>query len=278
MRRQSQSKVGVYIDVQNMYMNGGRGMRYDVLREFAARDDAELVRLNAYVSYDADRARVDNTYHRNVNNFYSLLRDFGYKVIIKEVKWYEEESGHRYGKANADLELAVDALLQSENLDRVLIATGDGDFIQVVRALQNRGCRVEIVGLDNVSSDLRREADMFISGYLVPSLIPTPANGESVWGEIGARVRGVCHFHDDMRKYGLLRYLKSIGPGLWLTDSRHPDSPYETVFFHDTNLPPGFDASQLPSRRHVFEFMLVSREFKEGMQAADMRLISMLRV
>lgn len=276
MRRQSQSKVGVYIDVQNMYMNGGRGMRYDVLREFAARDDAELVRLNAYVSYDADRAKIDTTYHRNVNNFYSLLRDFGYKVIIKDVKWYEEESGHRYGKANADLELAVDALLQSENLDRVLIATGDGDFIQVVRALQNRGCRVEIVALDNVSADLRREADMFISGYLVPSLIPTPSNGENVWGEIGSRVRGVCHFHDDSRKYGLLRYLKAIGPGLWLTDSRHPDSPYETVFFHDTNLPPGFDASALPSRRHVFEFTIVNREFREGVQASDMRLVSML--
>jgi len=40
-------------------------------------------------------------------------------------------------KANADLELAVDALLQAENLDYVLLETGDGDFMRLVRALQS---------------------------------------------------------------------------------------------------------------------------------------------
>ena len=37
-------------------------MRYDVLREFACRDGAEPARLNAYVSFDADRARADPVY------------------------------------------------------------------------------------------------------------------------------------------------------------------------------------------------------------------------
>jgi len=61
------------------------------------------------------------------------LTDFsvGYKVIEKRVKWFVDEAGNRYGKANADLDMAVDVLLQSENLDRVLLITGDGDFVQV---------------------------------------------------------------------------------------------------------------------------------------------------
>jgi len=33
-----------------MYMNGGPKMQYDVLRDFACRDGAEPVRLNAYVT------------------------------------------------------------------------------------------------------------------------------------------------------------------------------------------------------------------------------------
>jgi uncharacterized LabA/DUF88 family protein len=44
----------------------------------------------------------------------------------------------------ADLDLAVDALVQAENLDYILLGTGDGDFVRLVRALQNRGRRVDI--------------------------------------------------------------------------------------------------------------------------------------
>ena len=271
---QSNSKVGVYIDVANMYSNGGHRMRYDVLREFAGRDNADIVRLNAYASYDADRAKSDVAYGASVNNFHSILRDFGYKVITKTVKWYEDESGKRYGKANADLELAVDALLQSQNLDRVVIATGDGDFIQVVRALQNQGCRVEIIGLDNTSAELRHEADMFLSGYLIPNLIPI--NGGSTtaesWGELGSRVRGVCYYHSE-QGYGFIRYLARLEAGLWLIDTRHPSSPYETVFFHDSNLPADFNPNHLPSRRYIFEFTLAESN-REGYQADEIRLIS----
>ena len=177
-------RVGVYIDVANLARNGGYGMRYDVLRDFACRGSAEAIRLNAYVGYDADRAERDSYYRHAQEGFFSLLRDFGYKVIEKNVKWYVDESGNRFGKANADLDLAVDALLQSENLDRVLLATGDGDFVQVVRALQNRGCRVEVVAFENVSTDLRQEADMFMSGYLIPNLLPTSGSRSGpVWGE-----------------------------------------------------------------------------------------------
>src|SRR6266511_3057700 len=97
------TKVGVYIDVANLTRNGGYGMRYDVLREFACRGGAEPIRLNAYVSYDEQRAEHDFNYKMAQQGFYSLLRDFGYKVIQKTVKWYVDESGNRYGKANADL-------------------------------------------------------------------------------------------------------------------------------------------------------------------------------
>lgn len=51
------TRVGVYVDSVNIAMNGGRGMRYDVLREFACRDGGEAMRLNAYVVYDPERAR-----------------------------------------------------------------------------------------------------------------------------------------------------------------------------------------------------------------------------
>lgn len=270
----SHIKVGVYVDVSNMYRNGGQKMRYDVLREFACRGSAEPVRLNAYVSFDARRAAKDVDYQSGAMSFHSALRDLGYKVIVKEVKWFQDESGESVAKANADLELAVDALLQSENLDRVLIASGDGDFVQVVRALQNKGCRVEVIALKNVSRDLRQEADMFMSGFLIPNLIPTATSRWQAWSETGSRVRGWCYWHHTQQSYGFIRYLREVTPGLWLTDTRHPDSPYTSVFFHDSDLPDGVEASSLPNRNLVFEFELSESERGEGVQASNIELIS----
>ena len=273
------TKVGVYVDVANLARNGGYGMRYDVLREFACRGNAEPVRLNAYVSFDADRAEWDQTYRDGQYGFYDVLRDFGYKVIQKTVKWYIDENGNRFGKANADLDLAVDALLQSENIDRVLLATGDGDFAQVVRALQNRGCRVEIVAFDNVSTDLRREADLFMSGYLIPNLLPTstPQRNGAGWGDIGSRVRGVCYHHTG-KGYGFLRFMKSVAPELWKLDSRQADSPYGSVFFHDSQLPEEVHYSKLPNRTMIFEFELAKSEGREGgLQAVNLQLVSLRR-
>ena len=187
-----------------------------------------------------------------------------------------DETGNRYGKANTDLEMAVDALLQSESLDRVLLATGDGDFVQVVRALQNRGCRVEVVAFDNVSSDLRREADMYLSGYLVPNLLPTSAAPRSgpAWGEVGSRVRGFCYSHSG-KGYGFMRYVKRMHSELWITDTRHPDSAYESVFFHDSYLPREVSYTHLPSRNYIFEFELAmsTNPNKEGLQAIDVKVV-----
>lgn len=271
----STSRVGIYVDGSYLSLNGGHGMRYDVLRAFAARDDAELIRLNVYVSYDWERAQDDPGYRRGQESFYSVLRDFGYKVILKNVKWYTDEAGNRFAKGNSALDMAVDALLQSESLERVLLVTGDGDFVQVVRALQNKGRRVEVVAFDNVSSELREEADMFLSGYLIPNLLPIPEQPErDAWGTVGARVRGVCYTHSG-KGYGFLRYIKRSGPGLWITDSRHPDSPYETVFFHDSQLPRNVSYTQLPSRSLIFEFELAdSDKFEGDVQAVGLRLVN----
>jgi uncharacterized LabA/DUF88 family protein len=273
----SSIRVGVFVDVANIYMNGGQKMQYDVLREFACRDGAEPVRLNAYVTYDSSRAEEDEEYRKGALNFHSALRDLGYKVIVKEIQWYYDDTGNRVPKANVDLDLAVDALLQSEKLDRVLIASGDGDFAQVVKALQSKGLRIEVIGLENVSNRLRTEADLFLSGFLIPDLVPVTyldrTDQPPVWGEADSRVRGWCYWHSE-QGYGFFRYLKNISPALWITDTRHPESPYGTIFFHDSNLPPSVNPAHLPHRNYIFEFEIGKSDRGSGVQAVEIDLIS----
>ncbi len=266
MTRQKLQRIGLYIDVANITRNGGYGMRFDVLRDFACRDNGEPVRLNAYVAYDEDRAKVDRDYKERTVDFHSALRDFGFKVIEKKVMWYVDEAGNKFGKANADLDMAVDALMQSENLEKVVMATGDGDFVQVVKALQNKGCRVESVAFQNVSSYLKREVDLFMSGFLVPNLLPIKgSDSKKTWGEPGSRVRGICYTYNHSKNFGFMRFLRLIGPGLWITDTRREDSPYGTAFAHESAFDSSTDVKDLPSRDYIFEFDVAQGE--KGPQA-----------
>ncbi|MBN2460634.1 MAG: NYN domain-containing protein [Candidatus Cloacimonetes bacterium] len=270
MDKNGRMKVGVYVDVSNIAQNGGFGMQYDVLREFACRDNGVAIRLNAYVAYDDEMARKNIEYKMKSENFHSILRDFGYKVIVKKVRWFEDEQGNRYGKANADLDMAVDALLQSERLDYVLLVSGDGDFIQVVRALQNKGCRVEILAFKNVSHLLRNEADIFTSGYLVPNLLLTEHGAENNTKK--RVVRGVCYAFYPEKNFGFMRFMKELSGQLWITDSRKEESPYGTAFAHSSQFPENMDISSLPSRDHIFEFEL--KEVKnKGWQAENIKMI-----
>lgn len=264
------SKVGVFVDCANMYRNGGFNMQYDILRQFACRDGSEPMRLNAYVAHDVARAQNDGNFCLKAERFHSVLRDFGYKVIIKEVKWYTGEDGEKVQKANVDLDLAIDALLQSENLDRVVIASGDGDFVRVVHALQNKGCRVEVVALMNASLQLRREADLFISGFVIPGLIPT-GDQQQEWGTLHSTVRGWCYYYNEERGIGFMRFLKHIQTPLWLMDKRKdPESPYEVAFFHVSAFRDESDSRNLPDPHRIFEFGLGMPKGKgKDMQAMD---------
>lgn len=119
---------------------------------------------------------------------------------------------------------------------------------------------------------------MFVSGYLIPDMLPTSSSRSGpAWGEIGSRVRGVCYSHTG-KGYGFLRIMNKIAPELWKTDSRQENSPYESVFFHDSQLADQVHFTELPSRNLIFEFELARAEGREsGMQAVNMQLVSPYR-
>lgn len=167
-------RVGIFIDAANLGSNGGSGMRYDVLSQLATCNGDVAQRLNVYLAYDTERAETDYKYRTNSKTYHQRLRGFGFKVIIKEVKTYSNPDGSKTSKSNADMELAVDMLLQSDKLDRIILGSGDGDFSRVVTALQDKGLRVDVLSFRNFSRQLIHDADSFISGYLIPNLVPNP--------------------------------------------------------------------------------------------------------
>ncbi len=265
-------KVGVFVDAENIKFNGGYQLRYDVLRQFAAREHGTLLRLNTYLAFDSKRAQADAEYAKKSYTYQQMVRDFGWKVIVKQVKHYIDDEGNSKTKANADLDLAVDAMLQVENLDLILLLTGDGDFLQMVTALQNRGCRVELLAFKNVSKALQRQVDAFYRGYLIPDLLPIPYEPKNSWGEPGSCVRGTCSRWLPDKGYGFLKFIKQLSPNLWVSDPRVPDSPYVNVFCHANELAEGITTNQLCDRDTVLEFYLKESDVDEGFTATNVRL------
>ncbi|MBU1975620.1 MAG: NYN domain-containing protein, partial [Nanoarchaeota archaeon] len=59
---------------------------------------------------------------------------------------------------------AMDMLRLSSKLDTVVLVSGDGDFVDLLRYLKSHGCRVEVMSFKKTcSSKLIDEADDFIA-------------------------------------------------------------------------------------------------------------------
>jgi uncharacterized LabA/DUF88 family protein/cold shock CspA family protein len=198
-------KAGIFLDVENLSRNGGWGMRYDVLRELVQAQGAIVVRANAYLAVDREREQEDDDARQRGEEYRNAIRRMGFHLIPKEVLRYRDSKGELVTKANADLDLAVEALLQADNLDYVLLGTGDGDFLRLVRALQGRGKRVDLLSFANTSRLLRQEVDYYFSGFLVPGLVADAANGDR-------KKRGVMYSVNEAKGYGFLSVRTGFGP------------------------------------------------------------------
>lgn len=264
-------KVGIFVDAINVTMNGGFGLRYDILRKFATRDGHIPARLNVYLAIDQRRAEEEEAYRNKTERFSEVLRDFEYKVIEKAMQYYkDEETGELITKSTVDMDMAVDMLTQADQLDKVILLTNNGSYVSVIKAIQQAGVRVELVGFDDMPQELRKEADMYIPGFLIPGLLPIESPYS--WGEVGSRVRGVCYDFSHNDGYGFLRYLVSLDENLWITDSRFEESPYKTVFAHISQFEENLDTDYLPSRQLIFEFDLIEND--KGLVAEDIVLVS----
>ena len=259
-KRDGMLKTGIYVDAENIRMSGGYGMRYDVLGDLANTDKSLMLRANCYLAEDTERTQRDSDYRQKVHSYHNILRHCGFKIIKKVVRRFKDEDGNITTKANADMDLAIDALLQARNLDRIILLTGDGDFLRLVVALQNMGCRVEVIGFHNVSKQLLEGADSYISGFLIPGLLPIAgAQGETAdqWQ------RGTVVNYNPDRGFGFFRYYRITNNVLHT----------ETAFFHLSKSTLSSDHFFQESYR-IFEFRVVEDPANRNRsEARDIRLL-----
>jgi len=96
---------------------------------------------------------------------YMLLESQGVEIIFKEI--YREEDGKT--KANCDVEIAHRVTLDIEynKVDKVILISGDGDFLSLLNHVQEKSKEVKLVGVHKrTTSRLYKEGMLFDLTYL----------------------------------------------------------------------------------------------------------------
>ncbi len=243
-------RAAIFVDVENLVRCGGWGIRFKAVKELVEAQGCTVLRANAYMAVDRQREEQDPEYRLKKSEYRDAVRREGFHLVLKEVQRYHSEDGEVYSRADVDLELAVDALLQSEKLDCVVIGSGDGNFVRLVHALQSKGKRVDLLSFSNTSARLRREVDHHYSGFLYPGILPDSREEPN-------RMRGTMHHVVEEKGFGFL----TVQTGLEV-DARRGD-----VFMHindfvdlDGRALSNEDFAALKRRHTIVEFELVEQD------------------
>ena len=140
--QRSAHRIGVFVDVQNMYHSAKNLYKKRVnFRELLklATANRELVRALAYV------VKSDTPEEKS---FFDALEKSGFELKMKDLQIFP--GGMK--KADWDVGLAVDAIKLSKQLDVVIIVSGDGDFEPLVEYLQFNGVVVEVLAFERSTS------------------------------------------------------------------------------------------------------------------------------
>lgn len=129
--------------VSKVFYFGGvetHGYRYNYLKnETVPLKDLEK-RLSSFISKEGkklDEAKLLLlSRHLQRIRFYLKLQEFGYKLYLKPVKTYFQADGTTQRKANCDVEMAFYLMKEKDNFDRVVVLSGDGDFLPVLKYLR----------------------------------------------------------------------------------------------------------------------------------------------
>lgn len=160
-------RVGVFIDVQNMYYSarniyGAKVNFMNIVKK--ATEGKHLIRAIAYTV---------STKTGDEQPFFQALEANGIDVKTRELLEYD--SGHK--KGDWDVGITIDMVKAVDMLDELIIVSGDGDYVELGQYIQAHGRVFHVVSFrESTSSKLVECADIYtnLSDDLASYLIKDP--------------------------------------------------------------------------------------------------------
>jgi len=154
VQKNPHQRVGVFIDVQNLYYSA-KNLYKSKVNFVKILEDAvsgrQLIRAIAYV------VRAEEPLEQT---FFEALEKAGFEVKVKDIQIFP--GGVK--KADWDVGVAIDMIRMSNKLDVMVLVSGDGDYVPAVEFLKNQGHRVEVMAFGpSTSNKLTASADDFVN-------------------------------------------------------------------------------------------------------------------
>ncbi len=172
-------KTVVLIDGANMYATTkALGFDIDFSKFYNELDQScNLLRIYYYTALVEEEGRI------LLKPLVDWLTYNNYTMVMKPAKVITNSDGVRKIKGNMDVELAVDAIDMVASMPgyigNMVLCTGDGDFVSLIKVLQRRGVKVTVISSIATSppmcaDDLRKQADSFADLQSLRILIEKP--------------------------------------------------------------------------------------------------------
>jgi len=99
------------------------------------------------------------------NDFFKMLKHVGYKIRTKPVaSVYDKTSGDYKRKCNFDVEITILALDLLNDYDELVLCSGDGDFIKLLKYVKGKFKKTMIIAhKDRTNQELKKTANSAIS-------------------------------------------------------------------------------------------------------------------
>jgi uncharacterized protein (TIGR00288 family) len=162
--RYRDQRVGVFVDVQNLYHSAKHlyqaRVNFSELIKIVV-GQRVLIRAIGYV--------VKSDFSSGEAAFFEALEKSGIELRVKDLQVFA--GGVK--KADWDVGMAVDAIRAADTLDVVVLVTGDGDFVPLVDYLKwGKGKQVEVASFGrSTSARLKEEADEYIDLDKYPKVL-----------------------------------------------------------------------------------------------------------
>lgn len=162
-------RVAVFVDIQNVYYTTSQtfNRNFDYNRFWDKVTDGRSV--SAAFAYAIDRG------DEKQKQFQNILRAIGFEVKLKPFIQRQDGSA----KGDWDVGIAIDVMDWAENVDRIVLVSGDGDFdLLVEKVTQKYQIPVDVFGVEALTArSLMNAASRFYP--ITEKLLLNPRSSQS---------------------------------------------------------------------------------------------------
>lgn len=152
----TKKKIAIFIDAANFEISlksSGLRANYPQMIKWAE-TEGKLTILRYYSPTFGSKGQ---------NKFFSFIKNLGFKIVTKSIKIIKQRQKQSKNKANFDVEIAFDVAIRIGQFDKLILFSGDSDFVYLISELQKRKVYTSVISPQwRTARELRKQTDQFI--------------------------------------------------------------------------------------------------------------------